>query len=213
MVRDPSHPRDKPGAFWDERYVGEDLVFGQEPNQWLAENADFLEPGMAAFLPGDGEGRNGVWLAKRGIDVTSVDASSVGVEKAQKLAASQGVSIDTEVADLRDWNAPAGKFDLIALAFLHVGPGDRRAVHRKLAQTLKPGGLLLLEGFTPDHLGYGKGGPKDTSMMFTEDGLRDDFEDLFDIEYIEAFKTELPASERHGGPAAVIRLRGRRKSQ
>ncbi|MEP4888077.1 MAG: class I SAM-dependent methyltransferase, partial [Alphaproteobacteria bacterium] len=176
-----------------------------------AENSKLLKPGMAAFLPGDGEGRNGVWLAERGLRVTSVDASPVGVEKAQNLAASRGVTIKSEVADLRDWEVPAEKFDVVVLAFLHVGPGDSTAVHRKLAQTLKPGGLMLLEGFTPDHLGYGKGGPKDTRMMFTEDGLRADFDDLLDIEYLETFKTELPASERHGGPAVVIRLRARRK--
>ena len=211
MARDPSHPRDRPGDFWDQRYGGENPVFGHEPNQWLAANADLLKPGMTALLPGDGEGRNGVWLAERGLTVTSVDASPVGVEKSQHLAAARGVSINAETADLRDWDAPEAAFDLVVLAFLHVGPDDRTELHRKLALTLKPGGLLLLEGFTPDHLGYGKGGPPDTGMMFTEDRLRDDLGDLLDIEHLEALKTELPASERHGGPAAVIRLRARRR--
>jgi len=213
MAKDPLHPRDQPGDFWDERYDGEDYVFGQEPNVWMAANEDLFAPGMNVLLPGDGEGRNGVWLAERGLHVTTVDASPVGVEKARKLAAARGVEIDIQIADLRDWDAPEGEFDLLVLAFLHVGPGDRSELHRKLAQTLKPGGLLLLEGFTPDHLGHGKGGPKDTRMMLTEERLRDDFEGLLDIEHLEAMKTELPASERHGGPAAVIRLRGRRKSQ
>ncbi|MEK9832789.1 MAG: SAM-dependent methyltransferase, partial [Rhodospirillaceae bacterium] len=93
-----------------------------------------------------------------------------------------------------------------------VDPDDRAEVHRTIAETLKPDGLLLLEGFTPDHLGNGKGGPKDTRVMFTEVRLRDDFDGLLDIEHLEELKTELPASERHGGPAAVIRLRARRKN-
>ena len=206
-----SNPGDSPGSFWDQRYEGEDYVFGQEPNVWMAANADLLKPGMTALLPGDGEGRNGVWLAERGLNVTTVDASSVGVEKARSLAAARGVELNIKIADLREWDAPEGTFDVLVSAFLHVGPDDRAAVHRKLAQMLKPGGLLLLEGFTTDHLGYGKGGPKDTRMLFTKDKLRGDFEELLDIEHLEVLKTELPASERHGGPAAVIRLRARRR--
>jgi len=213
MARDPAHPRDRPGEFWDERYEGDDYVFGHEPNVWMAENAGLLKPGMRALVPGDGEGRNGVWLAERGLDVTAIDASAVGIEKARKLASERGVDLDIQIADLRDWDAPDAAFDVVVSAFLHVGPDDRAALHRKLARALKPGGLLILEGFTPDHLGLGKGGPKDTRMMFTEDRLRDDFADLLDFEHLEAVATELPASERHGGPAAVIRLRARRKSE
>jgi SAM-dependent methyltransferase len=205
------NPGDSPGSFWDQRYEGTVYVFGQEPNMWMATNADLLKSGMTALLPGDGEGRNGVWLAERGLDVTTVDASSVGVEKARRLAAERGVDLNIQIADLREWDVPEGTFDLMVSAFLHVDPDDRAAVHRKLARMLKPGGLLLLEGFTTDHLGYGKGGSKDTRMLFTEDKLRGDFEELLDIEHLEALKTDLPASERHGGPAAVIRLRARRK--
>lgn len=206
-------PRSQPGEFWDQRYDGEDYVFGHEPNVWMAANGDLLKPGMTALVPGDGEGRNGVWLAERGLDVTTIDASPVGVAKARSLADERGVKINSVVADLRDWVAPETGYDLVVLAFLHVDPGDRTDVHRTIARALKPGGLLLLEGFTPDHLNYGKGGPPVTDMMFTEDRLRHDFEGLLTFEEIEALKTELPASERHGGPAAVIRLRARRSSE
>ncbi|MBS27425.1 MAG: SAM-dependent methyltransferase [Alphaproteobacteria bacterium] len=206
-------PRSQPGEFWDQRYDGDDYVFGHEPNVWMAANADLLRPDMTALVPGDGEGRNGVWLAEHGLNVTTIDASPVGVTKAKKLADARGVEIDTVVADLRDWAAPQARYDLVVLAFLHVDPGDRTDVHRAIARTLKPGGLLLLEGFTPDHLNYGKGGPPVRDMMCTEDRLRHDFEGLLEFEKIEALKTELPASERHGGPAAVIRLRARRRSE
>ena len=90
MARDPAHPRDQPGSFWDERYEGEDYVFGHEPNVWMAANEALFEPGMTALLPGDGEGRNGVWLAERGLHVTTIDASPVGVGKARHLAAARG---------------------------------------------------------------------------------------------------------------------------
>lgn len=206
-------PRSQPGEFWDQRYEGDDYVFGHDPNVWMAANADLLKPGMSALLPGDGEGRNGVWLAERGLTVTTIDASPLGVEKARKLAAERGVAMASEIADLRDWDAPEASYDAVVLAFLHVDPGDRGTVHRKIARALKPDGLLLLEGFTPEHLGYGKGGPKVDTMMFTAERLREDFADLLDIEHMETLKTELPASERHGGPAAVIRLRARRKSE
>lgn len=205
-----SERADNPGKFWDKRYDDDGYVFGHEPNLWLAENADQLTANMTALVPGDGEGRNGVWLAERGLTVTTVDASPIGVEKAQKLARARGVQINTQVADLRDWNAPVSAFDLAVLAFLHVNVEDRTTLHRLIATTLKPGGLLLLEGFAPDHVGYGKGGPKMREMMFTDAILREDFDGLLDIEHLAEGNIEIPSSERHGGPAVVMRLRGRR---
>lgn len=204
-------PRDAadPAAFWDERYATPDYVFGTEPNVWLAENEALLGPGMRALVPGDGEGRNGVWLAERGLAVTSIDASPLGVEKARQLAAAHGVTLDLVCADLRDWPVPGPVFDLVVSAFVHIGAAERAAVHAKYAEALAPGGILILEGFTPDHLGYGKGGPKVEAMMFTAERLRSDFAGLV-IEHLESLKTDLPASERHGGPAAVIRLRARK---
>ena len=198
-----------PAAFWDERYATSDYVFGTEPNTWLTANEGSLKAGMTALVPGDGEGRNGVWLAERGLTVTSVDASPLGVEKARKLAAQRGVTIDIICADLRDWQAPDATYDIAVLAFLHLGAADRTALHQKIAATLKPNGYLILEGFTPDHLAFGKGGPKVESMMFTEHRLRSDFTEL-DVLQIEALEVELPASGRHGGRAAVIRLLARK---
>ena len=206
------HPGREPGSFWDERYAEDDYVFGHDPNQWMAEHAELLQPGMTALVPGDGEGRNGVWLAERGLQVTTIDASPIGVEKAQRLAAARGVDIEALALDLRDWDAPQSGYDVAVLAFLHVNANERTEVHRIIVQTLKPGGLLLLEGFAPDHIGYGRGGPKVPDIMFTEDRLRGDFEDLLDIEVLDVLKSELPASERHGGPAVVARLRGWRKT-
>ena len=205
---DPSRDAANPAAFWDERYATPDYVFGTQPNTWLAANEKLLRAGMTALVPGDGEGRNGVWLAEHGLKVTSVDASPIGVEKARKLAAQRGVDMDIVCADLRDWQPPDAAFDIAVLAFVHIGQTDRATVHRKVAAALKPGGHLILEGFTPDHLAFGKGGPKVEAMMFTEKRLRGDFAAL-DIRHLEALTTEIPANERHGGKAAVIRLLAR----
>jgi SAM-dependent methyltransferase len=192
-MSDISRDAADPAAFWDERYATPDYVFGTQPNTWLVANEALLKPGIAALVPGDGEGRNGVWLAERGLVVTSIDASPIGVEKARRLAAERGVSMEIVRADLRD----------------HIGAADRAKVHRKVASALKSGGYLILEGFTPDHLAFGKGGPKVESMMFTEERLRGDFAGL-DIAHLEALEVELPASERHGGRAAILRLRARK---
>lgn len=208
-MNEPSRDAADPAAFWDERYATPDYVFGTEPNVWLAANEALLKPGMKALVPGDGEGRNGVWLAKRGLDVTGIDASPIGVEKARNLAAAQHVDLEIICADLRDWAVPGPQYDLIVSAFVHLGSTDRAAVHAKYVAALAPGGCLILEGFTPDHLGHGKGGPKLETMMFTKQRLRDDFAAL-EILQLEALKTDLPASERHGGPAAVIRLLARK---
>lgn len=196
-----------PRAFWDARYVGGEYVFGLEPNRWLAAHEHLLRRRMRAFLPGDGEGRNGVWLAERGLAVTTVDASPVGVDKARQLAASRGVKLDSHVADLREWKYPASAYDLVVLAFVHVEAGERAGLHAEVAATLCPGGHLLLEGFTPAHLGR-KGGPKTADRMFTAPILADDFSAL-DILHLEECEVELPAAERHGGPAAVVRLLAR----
>lgn len=209
MTDTPSRDAADPAAFWDERYAAADYVFGTEPNVWLVANSALLKPGMTALVPGDGEGRNGVWLAGHRLTVTSVDASPIGVEKARKLAAAHKVDMEIICADLRDWQPPQAAYDLALLAFVHTGAADRTAVHRKVGDALKSGGHLILEGFTPDHLGYGKGGPKVEAMMFTEDRLRGDF-DNFEILHLESLKTELPASDRHGGKAAVIRLLARK---
>jgi SAM-dependent methyltransferase len=208
-MSDISRDAADPAAFWDERYATPDYVFGTQPNTWLVANEALLKPGIAALVPGDGEGRNGVWLAERGLVVTSIDASPIGVEKARRLAAERGVSMEIVRADLRDWQPPGAVYDLAVLAFVHIGAADRAKVHRKVASALKSGGYLILEGFTPDHLAFGKGGPKVESMMFTEERLRGDFAGL-DIAHLEALEVELPASERHGGRAAILRLRARK---
>src|SRR5690606_9264091 len=163
-------------ARWDARYGTDDYVFGTEPNAFLASQAHRLMPGMSVLAVADGEGRNGVWLAAQGMNVLSVDASETGLEKARKLAAARGVRIATERVDLGEWNWGAERFDAVVAIFVQFAdPALREAMFAGMQRTLKPGGLLLLQGYRPEQLEYGAGGPSDVDKLYTGDLLRDAF--------------------------------------
>ena len=131
--------------FWDERYRGESFSFGTEPNAFLASQAQYLKPGLRVLVPGDGEGRNGVWLAQQWADRgDTVDASPVGVAKAQALAAERGVTVNAEAADLLDWDWPCERYDLVAALYIHFFDGNRPRMHRAMLDALKTGGILIL---------------------------------------------------------------------
>jgi SAM-dependent methyltransferase len=133
--------------FWDERYKGETFAFGIAPNEFLAAQTAYLKPGLRALLPGDGQGRNGVWLAGQGLIVDTVDISPLGVEKAMGLAAARGVRVNAEVADLLEWNWPLDTYDIVASLYVHFADDDRPRMHRAMLDALKPDGVLLLEAF------------------------------------------------------------------
>ena len=200
------------GARWDRNYSDPDYIFGEAPNEFLRSNAGLLKAGMKALVPGDGEGRNGVWLAGLGLDVTSVDASLVGVEKARNLAKARGIAIDAIHADLEAWDWPGSRYGAIVSIFLHLHPAVREKLHRKMSGALKPGGLLLLEAYTPRQLEHRKagvqGGPP-PEMLFTADVLARDFAGLA-IEQLAEVETTLAEGKRHNGPASVVRLLARR---
>ena len=200
------------GPKWDRNYAGVDYIFGTEPNAFLASQAHrFAERGRI-FVPGDGEGRNGVWLSGQGFDVVSVEASAVGVEKARALAVSRGVHPDIQHGNLEDWDWPAGTFDGVASVFVHFVPRVRRLLHRRMLNALKPGGFLVLEAFTPKHVekraAGSRGGPP-PEMLYTEAMLRDDFIGAT-FEFIEEADVVLDEGSRHTGRASVVRLVMRR---
>ncbi len=165
--------------FWNERYGGEDFSFGTEPCGFLASQAHRLKPGMRVLVPGDGEGRNGVWLAQQGLGVDTVDASSVGVAKAQGLAKGRGVAIDAQIADLLDWEWPRERYDIVAALYIHFFDTDRPRMHRAMLDALKPGGLIVLEAFRIEQLEYqkshGSGGPRTADMLCSRAKLEADF--------------------------------------
>jgi 2-polyprenyl-3-methyl-5-hydroxy-6-metoxy-1,4-benzoquinol methylase len=146
------------------------------------EQQQRFKPGSVVLVPGDGEGRNGVWLAQQGHRVTATDGSAVGLNKEQALATERGVAMHTALGDLADWAPEPGSLDAVVLVFVHLPPAIRVGTHRRLAAALRPGGWLLLEGFHPQQLQHRSGGPKDPATLITPELLRDDFAGLLEEE-------------------------------
>ena len=167
------------GAMWDERYAREGFAYGAAPNAFLAAQQARLKRGMRALVPGDGEGRNGVWLAEQGLIVDTLDLSAAGVAKARALAAARGVEIHALQADALTWEWPEAHYDVVALIYLHLVADDRRRLHAKALAALKPGGLIVLEAFRPEQIERQKqgvrGGPHDVELLYTKSDLEGDF--------------------------------------
>ena len=200
-----------PPTIWDQHFsAAGGYKYGEQPNAFLVQQAARLPLGARILLPGDGEGRNGVWLAEQGHQVTSVDGSSKGLARAQDLARRRGVTLDTVHADLADWSPEPVGFEAVVSIYLHLPPSLRPAVHRKLVQTLHPGGLLILEAFHPDQLPLASGGPKDAAMLYTLPMLRDDFGPGLQELLAEETGTVLDEGPGHHGPARVTRWVGRK---
>ena len=195
--------------FWNTRYAEPGYAYGTEPNDFLVSQKGHLRAGMKALAVADGEGRNGVWLAQQGLDVLSVDASEVGLRKAQELAADRGVPLRTERVDLASWHWPEGKFDIVAAIYIHFPPEVRARLHRAMFQALKPGGLLILEAFTPEQLKNKSGGPPVAEMLYTAEMLRVDFAGG-EILHLQECTADLAEGKYHRGPAAVVRMLLRR---
>jgi SAM-dependent methyltransferase len=196
----PEKDRHSP-EYWNNRYAGQDYGFGTEPNAYLRSQGHRLRPEMSAFVPGDGEGRNGVWLAQRGLDVHTLDLSDVAIAKARRLAEQRGVRIDARQGDLREWEGPEARFDVVASLFVHFDEPPRREIHRKLLAALRPGGLLIVEGFHPDR--FGPSDPGLPERHFTVQRLREDFAAAEELE-LEEVTTALSEGRMHVGEARVV---------
>jgi cyclopropane fatty-acyl-phospholipid synthase-like methyltransferase len=193
-------------SIWDERYAGKDYHFGTEPNAFLVSQHRLLKPGMSCLAVADGEGRNGVWLAGLGLEVLSVDASPVAQAKAQKLAQQRGVSMQFELADLLQWEWPQNRFDAVMAIFIQfAGPEQRGQLFDNLKRALKPGGLLLLQGYTPRQLAYGTGGPSQAENLYTETMLRTAFADM-EILHLSEHDDIINEGVGHNGISALIDL-------
>lgn len=189
---------------WDERYAGGDFAFGEAPNRYLESLAPRLRPGLRALAIGDGEGRNGVWLAERGLAVTSLDWSPVGSTKAAALAARRGVALTTITADAATWAYPPAGFDLVAWIYVHLPPADRAAAAAGVMRTLAPGGLLALECFSPAQEGRRSGGPKLPELLWSRAIVEQAFAGLEVLELLEG-TVALDEGPRHQGRAEVVR--------
>ncbi len=196
--------------FWDQRFAEPGYKYGTEPNAFLMEQATCLVSPADVLVPGDGEGRNGVWLARQGHRVTAVDYSPVGLQKARELAATQGVTLATVLADLADWTPAPASFDAVVLVYTHLPGAIRHSAHRRLAAGLRPGGWLILEAFHPAQLAHGSGGPKDPDMLYTPALLGADFHGLLAPTLTWDGEITLSEGPGHQGLAHVTRWVGRR---
>jgi SAM-dependent methyltransferase len=142
------------------RFSAPEYFFGTEPNEFSRAQAHLLPSKGSALVVADGEGRNGVWLAEKELNVLSIDYSPRAHANAQALAKSRGVSLRTECLDVTTWKWPEAEFDVIAAIFIQfTEPDERKHIFADIRQALKPGALLLLEGYRPGQLGYKTGGP------------------------------------------------------
>lgn len=195
---------------WQERFAGDEYRFGTEPNAFLKANAHLFQKGQTALTIADGEGRNGVFLAGQGLDVLSVDFSPNAQAKARKLAAARGVAMRVEQVDIINWDWPANAFDVIAAIFFQfAGPAERVKIFAGIKKALKPGGLLLLEGYRPKQLDYKTGGPSRIENLYTRELLAAAFADFASCD-IREYDAEINEGPGHAGLSALIDLVGRK---
>ena len=191
-------------AAWNARYQAQPGMFGQAPNLFLLEQAHRLQPGMRALALGDGEGRNGVWLAEQGLAVTALDWSAAGMARAAMLAAGRGVAMECVVADATVWDWPEAAFDLVAWVFVHLPPADRAAVVAGVRRALRPGGWLVLECFSPAQEGRRSGGPRQVELLWTRALVEEAFAG-FEVHALLEGCVLLDEGPKHQGPAEVVR--------
>jgi SAM-dependent methyltransferase len=191
---------------WETRFSPPGYVFGKEPNAFLKTQAHRLHPGQLALSVADGEGRNGVWLAERGLDVLAIDFSSAALAKARALAQERGVTLRTEVADLTKWRWPKAAFDVVVAIFIQVVfPAERAILFANLKHALKPGGHLLMQGYRVEQLAYRTGGPPEPERLYTRTLLEEAFGDMTELE-IREHDSAISEGTGHVGMSALIDL-------
>lgn len=204
-------PFDDARAKWNARFGGTDFAFGTEPNTWLRERSGALPPGGRVLCVADGEGRNSVFLARQGHAVDAFDLSDVGVAKARRFAAAQGVQVDYAVADGDALVWPEGVYDAVVAIFVqYATPAERTRLFANMVRCLRPCGVLMLLGYTPKQLVYRTGGPGVDSHLYTEALLREAFAGMA-IERIDEFDAELAEGSSHTGMSALIGLIARKR--
>ena len=198
--------------FWDARFATDTYIFGTEPNVFLASRQDLFKPGMRVLALADGEGRNGIWLAQQGCEVLSVDISPIAIDKARKLAEQRQVSLRFECADLMHWQWPDSQFDAVLCIFIQFAtPVERKVLFDGFRASLKPGGVLLMEGYGVKQLQYASGGPGKLENLYTLDMLREAFAD-WEVECLREYEAVLDEGPKHSGMAALVDLVARKSA-
>jgi cyclopropane fatty-acyl-phospholipid synthase-like methyltransferase len=191
---------------WETRFSAPGYAFGKEPNAFLKSQAHRLPAGGTALSVADGEGRNGVWLAEQGLDVLAIDFSPTALQKSRALAAERGVRLANELADVTTWRWPADAYDVIVAIFIQfVTPSERATLFANIKRALKPGGVLLMQGYRPEQLQYRTGGPQEPERMYTRALLEAAFGDMAQIAIYE-HDSVVNEGSSHIGMSALIDL-------
>jgi cyclopropane fatty-acyl-phospholipid synthase-like methyltransferase len=195
---------------WQTRYAVPGYLFGTAPNAFLKSKAHLLPKHGTALAIADGEGRNGVFLAEQGLDVLSVDFSPTAQAKAQALAKQRGVTLRLEQTDMLTWRWPVAAFDVIAAIFVQFPPPQERPrFFANIKAALRPGGLLLMQGYGLKQLEYKTGGPSDAARLYTRELLQEAFGAFSSLEITE-YDSALQEGEHHVGMSALVDLVGRK---
>jgi len=198
-------------AKWNQRFAHEGYLFGTEPNEYLQAQAARLPATGQALCVADGEGRNSVWLARQGLQVQAFDIAQVGVDKARKLALDAGVQVDYQVADCDQWAWPQNHFDVVAAIFIQFADPDMRTrLFAHMVDCLRPGGLLILQGYTPRQIEYKTGGPGILAHLYTEELLRSAFAAM-DMLELRMYEADLAEGEHHLGRSALVGMCARKR--
>lgn len=194
---------------WDKRFAGEEFFYGTTANDFLQQQVHQLAGKVLSIA--EGEGRNAVFMAQQGLQVLGVDGSKVGLEKAQKLAAKKGVSIETQVVDLAEYTPTPAGFDGAVSIFAHLPPQLRKAVHQKVEEALKPGGIVVLEGYSKEQLNNDTGGPKNIDMLFSLADIQADFPNC-EVLLGQTIEREVFEGSGHTGLASVVQFVAKKRS-
>jgi SAM-dependent methyltransferase len=199
---------------WDKRYGAQEYAYGTSPNEFFRQSLEKHQAKGKILLPGEGEGRNAVYAAKKGLDVFAFDISNEGKKKALALAEKESVSIHYEVANFLDISLKENDYDLAALIFTHLPAELLHACHRKVASAIKTGGLIIIEAFHFQHQecqneNPNAGGPKDVNMLFTKNTIARDFPNFSPI-ILQECEVNLSEGEFHQGRSKVLRYVGKK---
>jgi SAM-dependent methyltransferase len=196
-------------SFWNKRYANGDYLYGTEPNLFLAEHCSLLSGPVLSLS--EGEGRNAVFLASRGLEVLGVDISMVALDKAKKLAKSRGVEIRTIVADLATFEPEENHYGSVVSISAHLPSTVRNKLYPLIERSLKPNGIIILEAYSENQLSRDTGGPKDADMLMTVDKLHREFPN-FEPVLLREVEREVSEGEGHTGMASVVQFIARKKA-
>lgn len=197
---------------WNARFAGEDYLFGEKPNAFLRRQAHRLKRGDSILCVADGEGRNSVWLGEQGLTVTAFDFAPNAVAKAKQLAARRKVSVEHQIADFYAWPWTSARYDAVVAIFIQFVPPERREVaFAGMRSAVEPGGLLLLEGYRPEQVDYGTGGPPRRENMYTREWLEQTFAG-WEILELETYDASIEEGKAHSGMSALIDLVAKKPS-